>query len=345
MQTFLFLNSREGQYNTGNGTERWEIRNYRFEMVEEFDIALISIQFPNSVYPTNTWNNIIVFKQNNGTTYTATIPPGYYTGPNMAAAVQTAMNAAGTLTFTATYDSNMKKMTVSAAGGTFYFIASDNSALGDLGYVTLEATLAASKVSDYPINISGTKYIDVFSNFVTNNHSSTSSGNILERVPVYGGFGEEIFYEVQSHQAMRIQFGKTNHIEITLKDDRGNAFLLPPNVQFSVKFSLIAHGPREFVHSGRDVINPKEDHPLYQGAYHPQTHDGATSFKLPKPTLKPRVVVSQDKRPLAFAPPRFYAQEDDLNADMRLPPGRMQLEPGLEIGAKRGREEEQESLQ
>lgn len=122
-----------------------------------------SILIPNTIntFDTNRNNKIYFYDSATASNLTATITPGIYTSSNIASAVQTAMNAAGSsTTYTVSLSSVSNKLTMTPASGTFYFkfLTNDNndSCFRELGFNKTDGTAAGSQTSDNMINLNST---------------------------------------------------------------------------------------------------------------------------------------------------------------------------------------------
>lgn len=109
----------------------------------------------------NGTNNKIDFEEAVSVQLTATIASGLYDGTELAAAIENAMNAVGASTYTVTYNSSTKKITLSSNGsggsGTFALLfgtgSSINSAATIMGFFLADKPSPLSHVSDAPIKL------------------------------------------------------------------------------------------------------------------------------------------------------------------------------------------------
>lgn len=107
-------------------------------------------------------NDKIDFREDDTTTFAATLTPGVYSTATLATEIKTQLEAAGAGTYTVTYDGlaggNTRKYTISVAGGATTVIiqwATGTNALTsvrpELGFRQLDTTDAASHTSDDPV--------------------------------------------------------------------------------------------------------------------------------------------------------------------------------------------------
>lgn len=100
-------------------------------------------------------NQKLDFKES-GSNLVATIAAGVYTPTTLSAAVVVAMNAAGSQSYTCSFDSIKRVFTISAASVfTFLFASGTNSFISPsaiLGFDVLDSSAATSQVGVYPLN-------------------------------------------------------------------------------------------------------------------------------------------------------------------------------------------------
>ena len=163
-------------------------------------IKLYNVSMPNTVYNITSLNNLIYFKESAGL-LTGTITQGSYNSTTIITAIQTAMNAVGTNTYTAVLNTTTFLLTVTGTGN-FQFLFASNTAnsVGSLiGYNT-DTALATSQtadsviqlnkpmvfyicISELPVCVRSTNYLDngtfVFTSTV--NSGNLESFNVLSR--------------------------------------------------------------------------------------------------------------------------------------------------------------------
>lgn len=125
-------------------------------LVADSKVQLLSANVPVTCYNVTTANNLIDFKDNNGT-LVATITPGAYTSTSLCAAILTALNAASNNYLTVTYNSDTLFVTVTRTGN-FQLLGATGanptrSLLPQLGFVTDTASAAtATATRAYQVN-------------------------------------------------------------------------------------------------------------------------------------------------------------------------------------------------
>lgn len=242
----LFLNSKDSN-GANNYTLRWLLPDARVTHMRGFDISLQKVYTTNTVYPINQYNNQLYVW------YTAldvaptilTIPPNNYDGYQLAEILKTIMEG-GTAeghTFKIVYDAQSKKLTfecISLAGQVWAFgdgAHSLNRAIG-VGTVDTFYNTFVPVVSDYPVDLSGTRMITVISNLGTRNYHSSTTSTVLDEIPVGVGFGSVITYEAQTDDVYFVSTAQFQQIELSLRDDRDNPWELPDNQQIIFTFKV-----------------------------------------------------------------------------------------------------------
>jgi hypothetical protein len=238
MTSLLFLSTRDGNSDETWRTF-WNIGLPRLNTLGNYRVSLQNIEFPNTVYPINTYNNKVYFNEGAGN-LTATLGSNVYTLSEMATELQTQMNSAGAHTYTVVADTQAKKLTITDTTVTFYFLTGANDAYEELGFdsTLFTNTLAASEVSDYPVQLSGSRYVDVITNFSTHNHSVSSTASVMVRVPLNVPFGSLVFYEPTTDDRLFITTTAINEIYMELRDDKGNSYALPRNAHVGMTLKI-----------------------------------------------------------------------------------------------------------
>lgn len=201
---------------------------YSLNMMGNSRNVMLSVQSfscANLVYPINSKNNKIYFKEAGGSTLTATISEGNYDGSTILTAIKNAMDIVGDSTYTITLNSITKKLTISATGNVQLVDGSSN-AYKELGY-EIPTSNSTSITASYPINLAGSQFIDIQTDISHNNYSSGGKSNILFRVPITVGFGNILYYENNESDYMKIDSDDLRSIEFRLLDDKGALWELP----------------------------------------------------------------------------------------------------------------------
>lgn len=240
MTSHLYLNTRTGNGSLNYSTS-WSINDPRLQNMNKFKITLRSVEFPNSVYPINTYNQNFHITEDGVTTVTVNplqLTPKLYTGTTIATELQTLLNGASAQAFVVVYNSETKKLTI-ACSGPFAFVQTDNNCYEELGFgPSAFSTLSISISSAYPINISGPQYVDLLSNLASLSYSNASTGHVLARIPLTVGFGSIVFYQNSLNEDVEFTNSHMDEIFINMIDDKGNFYEMPDNAHISLVFSI-----------------------------------------------------------------------------------------------------------
>jgi len=235
---YVFLNSNDAA-TTDNQVIRWNLNSYQTKSRRAKSIQLLSVQFPNSVYPINGNNNVVTMSQD-GVTATVTIPPGVYSGTTLATELKSLFDGASfAQTYTVTYNVAQQNLTITPSSGTFAIaVGAISDAAYNLGVTVSQAGVEASVfTTGNPLNIGGTIFVDVHSNLGIDHLSSTTSGRLLCRIPVKVDFGEIVFWEPPVPLIMDMLNSDFDYLELRLFDDRGNPHI-PPFEHSKISFSF-----------------------------------------------------------------------------------------------------------
>jgi len=234
----LFLDTNNSNSPDTPADTNFELNFAAGNNTSNYSLSLESCSFPNSVYPINSNNNKIYFKENGGATLEATLQSNNYTGTEFATQIQTQLDAAGANTYTVTYDSQSKKITITEnAANTIQLVAGDNDVYDNIGFIVTSAD-ANSITADNPVRLDGSLFIDIITNIGTQNYSSSGRTNVLARIPLSGNFGNVIFYHDESETYLDLAEDDIGYIETRLLDDKGNTFDLPSNANVSYVLRL-----------------------------------------------------------------------------------------------------------
>ena len=241
----IFLSSRANR-NTESYDAVYSLNVPRLNHMQAYGLSLQNIEFPNVVYPINEYNNQFSFSESGGATITTTLTSNSYTGTQFVAALAAQMTAVSVAvrTYTGSYDSQTKKATITVGAGTFRFMPNASTALSlyeslgmDESLLTTRTT-AASQTSEYPINVSGSSYVDVVTNLSTLNYSLDTTANVLVRIPLINAFGSMVFYEPSTDDRLAVDGQNLTELEVRLRDDHGNPWKLPSTAHLSITLKV-----------------------------------------------------------------------------------------------------------
>lgn len=160
-------------------------------------MSLESAEIPYSWYVFDSTNNLIVFNEG-GSDLTATITPGNYDATTIITEIKTRMDAAGTLTYTPTYNSSTLKLTIAATGAFVLKFSQAGTAYKQLGWNAADTASSATQVAPRVINLAGFNYLYItVKNFVARGLTSDLQ-NFSFKVQVPNDPGEVVFYTQNS---------------------------------------------------------------------------------------------------------------------------------------------------
>jgi len=202
-----------------------------------YALALVEFICMNTVYPINEYYNKLYITENGGGVQEITLPKGNYTASQFVGEIQTQLNTVGSNTYNVTYDSITEKITFSCAPDTFAFVSGNNSAYSRMG-ISVFVPENTSYTTDSPIDLSGTKHIDIVTNLMIKNYTTTSIP-ITERVPVPEFFNEQITFFPEHLAFRKLNLHHLHYFEIRLYDDNHKPFKLAPNTNLFMKWRYL----------------------------------------------------------------------------------------------------------
>lgn len=243
--TRVMLDTLDSQEPHTPYSTHWTINEWYYAQLKTYQVQLASIAIPHAVLPTNRFNNRVYWQEAGSTavTYEAIIPVGYYTdaATYLGALASVMTVASGNLyTFTGSFDSLTYRATVDAgAGNTFRFVEGDWSAYGQLG-VQEGGNFAQTQIGVSPMDLSGTKYLDIVTNLPTQSYNSRDTLNYgISRVHLHDVFGTMIFHTFDSDSYINVEGHGFTRFDLYLFDDEGNPFELPPGQHVSIELRIL----------------------------------------------------------------------------------------------------------
>lgn len=245
MSYYILLNTDDIVYGSSHDAT-WDLGSLDTSNFEEYQLALHSCEFSNVIYPLNPdrRNYIVYYQEDNdpNTTIQAPFTIKNYDGTTLATELATnlSFNSPNGYTYVVAFDAETKKLTIQeGAGDPFRIVDGPYSAHREIGMdlsVTAFQTTAFT-LSD-PIDVSGSKYVDLLSNVTSSNISSSTNSNILYRIPLNVPFGSILFFQNSSDLFLNMNTENIDAFSISLRDDRGLPVTLPSNVSISYVFKL-----------------------------------------------------------------------------------------------------------
>jgi hypothetical protein len=209
----------------GETSSDFRVINQTFGNCSAFELSLV--QIPYTFYPINSNNNTLIFNPNASGNVTAVIPQGSYTATSFISALQTAMNAvSGGPTYTAAISLTTGQLTITQGTGNFVIVNSKSTIYPIIGYSNVDTSSANAQTSPYPVNLSGTDYIDINSTELTKHDTRSldtnyQSGRKVIRIPIKDyQWGQTIQYKPRFHM-MNHKPETGDLIDIQLQDMYG----------------------------------------------------------------------------------------------------------------------------
>ena len=248
MSNFKLLLRASDRVSGTSGEAQYFIQR-NFSQSQFYNISLSKFVCCNSVYPVNSTNNVVVFSVNGvlGTTYTATISPGSYTGTSFATALTTALNVpVSGVVFTATYNSDTFKITITCDGVNTVLIRAPS--LGTTfnrisGFKTTLVGFQNSVTGDSQVNLSGTSALKIRVQFPTESVESSGQNNLLSYIPVVVNPFSYIFYDDNIPSIPIIitcRSNDLNNIRISLYDDVDQVWNPSDDFGYEMVFNISA---------------------------------------------------------------------------------------------------------
>lgn len=181
--------------------------DFTVTLQKRLDLASIGVKSANIFYTwynINSTNNNIDFSEGAGE-LTATVTPGCYTSTTLKSALETALNAAGALTYTVTFNTTTLKTTIAATGVFSLLFATGTHISTDmaevLGYTATDKTAAATYTSTNVFNLNTVNYLLIkltvtagtYNSVTSTNTSDNTIGNIAV-IPVQTNPGYLVTY-------------------------------------------------------------------------------------------------------------------------------------------------------
>lgn len=189
-------------------------------------IELLSAEIPNTAYVFTSENNDILFNEGAGT-LTATISPGTYSVAEIETELKTKLDAAGTLTYTVSFDEPTKKLTISATGAFTLQFSQPASPYKELGWNNVDTVSASSHTAPNSINLAGENawFISIRDFAQAGLQGGKSANGFTYKVPVNVSYGDIVFYTRLSGMDQQITQANTGFNQpvlfVQLVDYRG----------------------------------------------------------------------------------------------------------------------------
>ena len=237
---YIFINSKDRLFGT-NTDFTVSLGDYDTQAGATLALSLEGAIIPNMKYPIN--NQSLVFYENSvATPITANLVDGFYDDADFATMLETQLNAVGSNTYTVSFDENTYRITITANLLNTIQILFDSSSTGlnqILGFQSGTSADQTVLTGDYPIDLSGTPYLDIELEGLSNNNMITSfiSNSIIARVQLTVPFGGIQYYQSQESDDYSTVDGRYIHrMRIRLLDKNGEVWEIPET--FDVNLTL-----------------------------------------------------------------------------------------------------------
>lgn len=231
---FITLDSRHAD---NNAQPTWKLVEHSINLPANYVLEVVSICFPNAVYPINETNNRVYIVRSSTPLITTTISitPGNYNSASFVAELQNQLDLVyGSNVFTVTYKTTTHTLALTDSAQTFAFVSGLYTMYEEIGFLGTLGKFGATQKCTGPLNISGSKYVDIFSNIPTRNAVSSSNAYHLCRIPLVDNYGYIVYYEPQfqyQSEASNLNFPV---LSLVLKDEKQNLWSLPTNTYISL---------------------------------------------------------------------------------------------------------------
>ena len=234
---YLFADSRY-KVNGTNTNFNINLSDQNLQPGVSIAVSVDSLEFYNCQYPINSTNNIIQFSENNddGTTYTATLTVGNYTGDDLATEIATQFNSAtgNAYVYTCTYNGTTGKLSI---GGLTLPDVFKITSIDELYGFDVMTTYKVSQEGDRVAILSGYEYVDLLlpSLISENMTNGVNTNGIAKRISLDYSFGSLITYkQMESDQSVIVNKEYLNSLRVELKNPDGTFYNLPDNCYLSL---------------------------------------------------------------------------------------------------------------
>lgn len=240
MTTYIYLNSVDAVDSFNPADSRFAINFFNYGDAKTI-VGLEQTIIPLVVPPVSSSNNVLILEEDNGAhTNTITLDQQGFSGNELAIDLKSRMDSvsgAGN-TFSVTYNSNTKKLTIISSGTNWRFQPTGSTGLKVVGFTDQNEAYSVTHVSDSVVRLDGSTYYDLYSSFASRNISSNGRTNILARIPITASFGAVQTYEPAQAYTIPISNRDIDQVSLFLVDDEGNRVIFPQNAHISYVFKL-----------------------------------------------------------------------------------------------------------
>jgi hypothetical protein len=239
-EIFLHLGSQDSLTHEDTHSQfTFDLNAFSHMSFSTMEITLEEIYFLNSHPIINPGNLYIYFKEDGGSTLTATLTQGFFTTTSLPTMLEDALETAGALNYTVSIDPDTQQLSITTdLGHTVQIISGSNDATHELGFYTLPTSAAQMITGDAIVDLSTPASI-----FIQANLPSTSfcSGHkvINYEVPLEAPSLGWFRYEPKHPKFDLIGLSHLSLLQIAMFDSlRGNPFYLSPTTEVRFRFRI-----------------------------------------------------------------------------------------------------------
>lgn len=237
-QMSLLLNSKDANQDQG-GDYQFQIELPRAADEHHLRMRLVNVVLPNTKYPIDRNNNVVYINEaGNPLTLEITINEGGYTVGEIITELTTKINAAIAGTVTITFNSSTHYLTF-ACTTSLQFLNAPNALYRELGFEGSQTESSVSVMSTVPIDLTGTKAVNIFTNMDTNVITSDPTiTHLLAHVPISGGFNSTIYFDNLHTPSVVVPVGRLGDLRVWMRDDLNRRYILPSSSNWTMLFTI-----------------------------------------------------------------------------------------------------------
>jgi len=214
-------------------------------------LKLSNMQFYNTIYNINQYNNLIAFNITSGTTttpYSLTLAPGNYVVSKFTAALQTLMNGSSS-GFTVTY-SNITGLITISNSNLFLLNFSASTMYVVLGFLPQQYTATTSITAPYALNLGMPAQVHIYISEVVNSYIGVKGGYDMPTfiIPINGARGTIVNFRSKNNYLQYVNIPNPiniNRITVKLKSPSVAAGLPPEYISLNgSKYCMILEATR-----------------------------------------------------------------------------------------------------
>jgi hypothetical protein len=230
MSFLVYLDSND---ESGNAYDcSWNL-NISTINLDKYYVSVEEICFTNNVTPINNLTNKLQFNEGSGS-LSLTLTNGDYNGADISSELQTQLNAAGSDTYTVSYSSITKKITI-ASSGTFVIESCTNNCYRQLGFSPFSVAVS-SYTSSNLVFLLNSLYVDVHTSIRNYNYNTSRKSDTIMRVHLDKNFGDVVKYSSFESDKFIINDSSLYNFNVRLFNDEGNPFEIGDRLSVVLKF-------------------------------------------------------------------------------------------------------------